>query len=99
MALVPATDITRLKASARRFASGFTRGQKAVTIASVIGVVIVGMIFMSLSGKPSYSPLFSTLQPADAGAITQKLATDHVPYQLQDGGTTILVPQNDVDQE
>ena len=61
--------------------------------------MVVGVIFMSLSGKPTYSPLFTNLQPSDAAAITQKLATDKVPYQLQDGGTTILVPQNDVDQE
>jgi flagellar M-ring protein FliF len=99
MALVPVNDLNRLKASARRFASGFTHGQKAVTVAAVIGVILVGAIFMSLSGKPTYAILFSNLQPSDAGAITQKLATDHVQYQLQDGGGTILVPQNDVDAE
>ena len=99
MALVPATDINRIKASLHRFASGFTRGQKAVTIASIVGVMLIGGIFMSLSGKPSYSILFSNLSPSDAGAITTKLATDHVQYQLQDGGATILVPQNAVDQE
>src|SRR5580693_1851526 len=99
MALVPTTDFNRWKAGAHRFASGFTRGQKAVTLAAIVGIVLVGVIFMSLSGKPTYSILFANLAPADAGSITTMLASDHVPYQLQDGGATILVPENDVDQE
>jgi flagellar M-ring protein FliF len=99
MALLPATNFDQLKASARRFASGFTRGQKAVTVAALVGVVGAAGLFMSLSGRPTYSILFSNLQPTDAASITQQLSTDHVPYQLQDGGATILVPQNDVDQQ
>ncbi|HET9061225.1 MAG TPA: flagellar basal-body MS-ring/collar protein FliF, partial [Acidimicrobiales bacterium] len=64
-----------------------------------MGAILVGVIFMSMSGKPSYSVLFTNLQPSDAAAITNQLATNHVPYQLENGGSTILVPQNDVDQQ
>ncbi len=98
MALVPA-DLSRLKEGARRFASGFSRGQKTVTVLALVGVVIVAALFMSLSGRPTYSILFTNLKASDAASITQLLATNHVPYQLQDGGSTILVPQNAVDQE
>lgn len=98
MALVP-TDVSRLKESARRFAAGFSRGQKAVTAAALAGVVLVAVVFMSLSGKPTYSILYTNLQPSDAAAITQQLTSAHVPFQLQSGGTTILVPQNEVDQQ
>jgi flagellar M-ring protein FliF len=98
MALVP-TDVSRLKESARRFAAGFSRGQKAVTAAALLGIVVIAVVFMSLSGRPTYSILFTNLQPSDAAAITQQLTTAHVPYQLQNGGSTILVPQNDVDQQ
>lgn len=99
MALLPATDMARIREGARRFASGFTVGQKVVTAAALVAVVAAAAIFMSISGRPTYAPLFTNLTPSDAAAITQKLATDHVPYQLQNGGSTILVPQNDVDQE
>jgi flagellar M-ring protein FliF len=98
VALVPTTDLNRMKESAKRFASGFTPGQKVVTVAAVIGAVLVGLIYMTMSGKPTYSVLFSNLQAQDAAAITQQLNTDHVPYQLEDGGDTILVPENDVAQ-
>src|SRR5579875_514481 len=99
MALVPISDISKLKEGARRFASGFTRGQKAATILALVGLVVIGIIYMSLAGKPTYSILFTNLQPAAAAQITATLANDHVPYQLADGGATILVPENEVDQE
>ncbi len=99
MALVPATELARLRQGARRFATGFTPGQRAVTALVAVGIIGGAVIFMSMAGKPTYAPLFTNLQPSDAAAITQTLATNHVPYELQDGGSTILVPQNDVDQE
>lgn len=99
MALVASPNLDRMRGNARRFASGFTSGQKATILVSIAGVVLVLVIFMSITSKPSYSILFTNLQPQDAAAITTKLASDHVSYQLQNGGTTILVPQNDVDQE
>jgi flagellar M-ring protein FliF len=98
MALIPA-DFDRVKESAKRFASGFSRGQKVVTVVALFAVVVVAFVFMSVSGRPTYSMLFTNLHPADASAITQQLAANHVPYELQNGGTTILVPQNQVDQE
>jgi len=99
MTLVAATDVERWKAGARRFADGFTPGQKAVTVIAVAALVLGGLLYMSTSGAPNYAPLFTNLQPSDAAAITAKLTSDKVPYQLQSGGTTILVPQNEVDQE
>lgn len=99
MAIVATADFDRWKTSARQFAQGFTPGQKAVTAIAVVAVLAGGLFFMSFAGKPSYAPLFTNLQPADAAAITSKLNADHVPYQLQNGGTSILVAQNKVDQE
>jgi flagellar M-ring protein FliF len=99
MALVPANNLSKFQEGARRFASGFTRGQKAATISALVGILVVAVLFMSLSSKPTYSILFTNLKASDAATITQTLATDKVPYQLEDGGTTILVPENDVDQQ
>jgi flagellar M-ring protein FliF len=99
MALVPVSNLDQVRDGVKRFASGFTRGQKAVTIGVIAVVLVSVMIFMNVSSKPTYSILFTNLQSSDAASITQMLASDHVSYQLQDGGSTILVPQNDVDQE
>jgi flagellar M-ring protein FliF len=100
MALVPVNEqLGRFKERARRFASGFTAGQKAVTIAAAVLVVAGAVLFMSLSSKPTYAPLFTNLQPQDAANITAKLQSANVPFQLADGGSTIMVPANDVAKE
>jgi len=100
MALVPANDqLAKVRESAKRFASGFTPGQKAVTIAAVGAVLVGAFIFMSVSSKPTYAPLFTNLQPSDAANITAKLTSSNVPFQLTDGGATVMVPANDVTTE
>ena len=79
--------------------SGFSSGQKAMVSVAVLAVVLGGYIFMSWAGKPSYVPLFSNLSSADAASITQKLATNKVPYELAEGGEQIMVPAGDVYQQ
>ena len=92
-------DVDRVKEAARRFSSGFTAGQKAVTGIAVLAVILGSVMFVKMAGKPSYQPLFTGLQAADAGAITNQLKSAKVPYQLADGGATVLVPANQVYQE
>jgi len=99
MAVVPSTELTRARDGFKRFASEFTYGQKAVTLAAAVALVAGAFVFMSFAEKPSYQPLFTNLQPADAANVTAKLTSDKVPYQLADNGSTILVPASDVDQE
>jgi flagellar M-ring protein FliF len=99
MALVPSTEFTRARDGLKRFASEFTTGQKAVTVAAAVAIVVGAFAFMSFSGRPNYTPLFTNLQSSDAANITTKLISDKVPYQLADNGTTVMVPASDVDQE
>ena len=92
-------DVDRVKEAAKRFSSGFTAGQKAVTGIAVVAVLLGAVMFVKVAGKPSYQPLFTGLQAADAGAITTQLKSSKVPYQLANGGSTVLVPANQVYQE
>jgi len=99
MALVPANDMARVRDGLKRFSGGFTPGQKSVTAAAMAAIVVGGAIFMSVSGRPSYAPLFTNLQASDAANVTAKLTSDKVPFQLSDNGTTVMVPANDVASE
>jgi flagellar M-ring protein FliF len=76
--------------------AAFTPGQKAVTLLGVVALVIGGVLFARWASTPSYSPLFSNLSSTDASAIVDKLNSSGTPYQLSDGGATILVPQSQV---
>src|SRR5688572_8848158 len=89
----------RLGATAKRGMStfgSFTMGQKAVTVFAVIALAVGGYFFATWASTPNYAPLFSNLAPADASAIVEKLTSDGTPYELADGGATILVPQDQV---
>jgi flagellar M-ring protein FliF len=72
----------------------FQPGQKVVTIAAVVGLVVGGILFASWKSQPNYSPLYSNLSSTDAAAVVQQLSDDKIPYQLAAGGAQILVPQS-----
>ncbi|MFI7596954.1 flagellar basal-body MS-ring/collar protein FliF [Actinoplanes sp. NPDC049681] len=89
----------RLPAPVRKVGDAFksfTPGQKAVTIAAVIALAIGGYFFATWASTPSYSPLFSNLSSKDASAIVESLQKSSTPYELANGGTTIMVPQDQV---
>src|SRR5688572_30083652 len=91
-----AFDIDRIRAQGKRFADGFTPGQKAVTILGIVAVVFASMTFMRWAGSPTWGTLYTGLDSADAAQVTDELNSQGVKYKLEDGGSTILVPQKDV---
>lgn len=94
-----AFDPRALMDRVRPLFSGFTNGQKAMTAIAVVAVLVGGGLFASWASKPTYAPLFTSLSSTDAAAVTAKLAESKEPYQLADGGQTVLVPQKDVYQQ
>ncbi|MDR6972269.1 flagellar basal-body MS-ring/collar protein FliF [Leifsonia shinshuensis] len=75
---------------------GFSLAQRVIAIIGV-AVVALGITGIAMwASQPSYTPLFSGVAASDASAIVDQLRTDNVPYQLTDGGSTILVPQEKV---
>lgn len=74
----------------------FTIAQRTIALIGV-AVLVLGVAGLTVwVSQPSYSPLFSGLAAADASSIVDQLNTDGVPYQLSDGGATILVPEASV---
>ncbi len=65
------------------------------------GALIIGLgIFAIMRFRgPDYGVLFANLPPDDASAVVTKLKDVKIPYQLSNGGTTILVPQENVYEE
>jgi|GEM_PF-92515 len=74
----------------------FTIAQRTIALIGV-GVLVLGATALGFwLTRPSYTPLFSGLQASDASQIVEQLQADNVPYQLTDGGGTIMVPQGNV---
>ncbi len=65
----------------------------SVGAAAIVGILI---LLASYAGRPGYTPLFTQLDPSDAGEIVAKLKESGIPYQLAEGGSAILVPSDKV---
>ncbi|OII22811.1 flagellar basal-body MS-ring/collar protein FliF [Curtobacterium sp. MCBA15_013] len=78
------------------YVKGFSAAQRTIAILVIAALVLGGIALASWLGKASYAPLFTGLAAADAASVTDQLTTGGVPYQLTDGGATILVPQGSV---
>ncbi|MGY1708642.1 flagellar basal-body MS-ring/collar protein FliF [Geodermatophilus sp. SYSU D00758] len=71
-------------------------GQKVVIGLLAIGLVLGGLVFYRWITTPTYAPLFSNLASTDASAIVDELNASGVSYELADGGSTIMVPNDQV---
>ena len=90
---------SQVSSALRRFTAAvkeFTIAQRTVAIIG-IAVLVLGISALAIwVSKPAYTPLFSGLTGADANTLVEQLRADGVPYELSDGGGTILVPEADV---
>jgi flagellar M-ring protein FliF len=80
---------------ARSTMSGFTPGQVGVIAVAIAALIAAGIFFSRWSAAP-FAPLYSNLASADAAKVVQELDSTGTAYQLEDGGATILVPQDKV---
>jgi flagellar M-ring protein FliF len=81
---------------ARGFMAGFTTGQKAVVAVAVLLLALGTVALTQWVTRPTLTPLYGNLSGPDANSIVEELQAQGVQYQLVDGGTTVLVPQEQV---
>jgi flagellar M-ring protein FliF len=84
---------------ARGFMQGFTPGQRSVVVVVGLALVLGAFAVSRWLGQPSYTVLFGNLSGEDASAVTEALTTNGVDYQLSDGGSTVLVPAEQADEQ
>jgi flagellar M-ring protein FliF len=80
----------------QRTFGAFTAGQKTVAVIGSLALVLAGVMVFRWASTPSYAPLFTNLAAADASAVVEQLDASGTPYQLADGGNTIMVPRDSV---
>ena len=74
-------------------------GRQLFTLAAAF-IAVVAVVGGSAYwvNSPSYALLFTDLDPESAGAVVTRLKADKVDYTLDDGGRTVRVPSNKVDE-
>ena len=62
----------------------------AVTMLLVVGGFVALLLW---TNRPNYQVLFSNLGTGDAAKITEKLKEQRIPFELKEGGSAVLVPE------
>lgn len=70
--------------------------QRALLVGGAVVAVTVAAIVTLLVNRNNFVPLFSRLDPREAGEIVARLEEEGIPYQLSDSGSTVLVSETDV---
>ena len=84
--------LSQLKASFNNLGRG-----KQITLLTLVLGSFAGFIFlMSWSGKNEFHPLYTNLNPEDAGIILTKLKEQKIEYRIASNGTTILIPPENI---
>ncbi|GAB6137658.1 flagellar basal-body MS-ring/collar protein FliF [Halanaerobaculum tunisiense] len=78
--------------------TGLDKKTKIIIGISVVTTIIAIAILVSWASQPAYEVLFNNLSNKDAGAIVEKLKEQQVDYKLENQGSAILVPQQNVHQ-
>ncbi|MDI3280891.1 MAG: flagellar basal-body MS-ring/collar protein FliF, partial [Bacillota bacterium] len=88
--------LRRVRAQAEEFWKSLSPSRRTMLIAGVAALVGTLVLIGSLSSRPHFVPLFTRLEPQDAGLIVAKLKEAGIPYKLEANGTAILVPEEHV---
>ncbi len=70
--------------------------QRALLMAIVLTMSIIGALLTYWARLPDMSVLFAELNPEEAARITDKISEKNVPYELRNGGKSIYVPKEKV---
>lgn len=71
--------------------------QKGIIIGSILGALILIGVLLFFMTRTNMVPLYSDLTPAETGSIKETLDSMGVPSEITNDGTTIKVPEDQVD--
>lgn len=76
----------------------FNRRQQVLVVGTAVLFVAALALILYFSSRPEYEVVYTNLDEADTGEITQKLKEAGIPYELSSDGSTISVPSKDAAQ-
>jgi flagellar M-ring protein FliF len=79
-----------------RILARYTLMQRVLIIVIFLGIISSVISLVIWAGRPEYQILFSNLPPANASQVVTELQSSKIPYKLENGGQTILVPAKQV---
>lgn len=92
---IPA-QINAVLTRGKAYVTRLSKGARTLLAATVVSLALILAFFGFRASHETYSPLFTSLDREDAGALVAKLKELKVPYRLENDGTSITVPDSKV---
>ncbi|GAB3067360.1 flagellar basal-body MS-ring/collar protein FliF [Virgibacillus ainsalahensis] len=89
--------ITQWKETVQTFWTKRDRSQKGIFIGSILIVLLIIAGVTLFTSSTNLVPLYNNLSLQEVGQIKTELDARGVPYELEDGGTTVTVPNEQID--
>lgn len=89
--------LTKIKNDTSQFWTSRSKKQKIVMIGSVVGVILLAAVITIFATKTTYVPLYKDLSTREIGQVKEALDKQGVKYEIAPGGTSITVPEDQVD--
>lgn len=74
-----------------------SKSQKGVFIGSALIIIMLIAGIALVTSSSNLVPLYNNLSLQESGQISEELDARSIPYEIEDGGTTITVPEQQVD--
>ncbi|MFC0301427.1 flagellar basal-body MS-ring/collar protein FliF [Virgibacillus soli] len=74
-----------------------TKMQKSIFLVVLIAIIMLISVVSFFSSNPKLVPLYNHLSMQEASQVKAALDEKGIPYELQQGGSTITVPKDQVD--
>lgn len=81
----------------KEYWSGRSKRQKMIYIGSFMAIFILVSGVIYFTSKTTLVPLYSNLTPSETGAIKENLDAKGIKSEISNGGTTINVPEENVE--
>ncbi|MUK89918.1 flagellar basal body M-ring protein FliF [Ornithinibacillus sp. L9] len=88
--------IMKTRESVNAFWSKRSKSQKGIFIGSIVIIIALIAAISLFATNSNYVPLYNNLSLQEVGQIKNELDARGVPYEIQSGGTTVLVPEEQV---
>ncbi|WP_018392344.1 flagellar basal-body MS-ring/collar protein FliF [Bacillus sp. 37MA] len=90
-------NIKQQLAKIKEYWNSRSRKQKAIGVGAFTFFVIGLSLLVFFTTRTTMAPLYSELSPSEIGAVKENLEGRGIAYEITDGGTGILVPEEAVD--
>ncbi|ADU30760.1 flagellar basal-body MS-ring/collar protein FliF [Evansella cellulosilytica] len=90
--------IVTYKNKSIEFWQGRTKRQRGLLVTTILLILLVFLAFMWFGSRTNYVPLYSNLTVQETGEIKNTLDARGVPSEVSSDGTSILVPEAQVNE-